>query len=290
MVWFLLSISSALVNSLIQVLSKRFVVAQNYSKLMIAAFMSGTASLILFSVSFLIGWPVIKSGFWLAVLVTGSLNFIAFPLLLKAYQEGQFSSVYSMLLLTPVFSLLTSFIIFGEVPSVGGLLGVVLIVSGLYLIIQKNKEDKLILPEKWKANALAGSVAFIWSISINFDKKATLAADPFLSAAVALAFVFIFSVCYLYFSNPPGLKQINLNTDKGIYYLIGGGVLMAVGNILHNSALSLGLVSYTIAIKRTGILFGILWGYLFFREEDIKQKLLGSIVAIVGLGIILYFH
>ena len=52
------------------------------------------------------------------------------------------------------------------------------------------------------------------------------------------------------------------------------GSLLSFSNVLHNSALLAGFASYTIAVKRVGVLFGIVWGWLFFHEKNIGKKLI----------------
>src|SRR3989344_5632756 len=114
-IWFFLALGSAIMNSWVQAVQKWAVSVSRYQKLTISLVASATASLLSFFISyFIIGFPAIDHRFWLAAGVTGILNTIAFPLMLKAYEIGEFSSVYSMVLLTPVFLLVTSFIFLTE--------------------------------------------------------------------------------------------------------------------------------------------------------------------------------
>jgi uncharacterized membrane protein len=55
----------------------------------------------------------------------------------------------------------------------------------------------------------------------------------------------------------------------------------------HVGAISLVEVPYMISIKRTSILFAILFGYLFFREEKIRERLLGGVCMFGGMVLIL---
>ena len=80
-----------------------------------------------------------------------------------------------MLSFTPLFLLIISPIIVGEFPTEKGLIGIVLIVVGSYLLNVNLKEKEILLPLKSlmknKATRYMLIVAFIWSISANFDKK-----------------------------------------------------------------------------------------------------------------------
>jgi len=299
LVWFLLALGSAFTNSLIQVTSKWVVAISRYSKFTITFFASLAGSLILFSVSVLIiGIPEIDSRFWVAMIITGVINAISFPMLFRAYEVGEFSSVYSMILLTPVFLVATSFVFLGETPSLFGVGGILLTVLGLRMITRKNS-NKSAVPDFKKGNMLGMGVAFLWSISVNFDKLATVYSDRFFAPASVLAAVAIGTAIYLLIrhgkllvTKKPTSDNKEVINSKKLFIGFGGllllGVVMATGNVLHNSALLAGLASYTIAIKRLGVLMGIVWGWLFFKEKDISKKFLGAAIAISGVLAILF--
>src|SRR3989344_3302014 len=139
MIWFLLAFGAAVANSFVQVSQKWAIFLSRYSKLTIIFIASAACSILLLAISyFLIGLPVIDQRFWLVAAVTGILNGIALPILFKAYEIGEFSSVYSMILMTPVFLLFTSFIFLGEQPTLLGATGVLLTVLGLWVVTRSN--------------------------------------------------------------------------------------------------------------------------------------------------------
>ena len=59
--------------------------------------------------------------------------------------------------------------------------------------------------------------------------------------------------------------------------------------ITHMIAMSLTQVTYMIAVKRTSLLFSIGYGYIFFKEEKIRERLLGSLLMIIGVILIVVF-
>ena len=94
---------AAVFNSWEQVTQKLALLKTSYKKTTIIFASTAATSAILFGLSFFTGIPYTDKQFWMAALTTGLLNALAYPLMLKAYQVGEFSSVYSMILLTPVF-------------------------------------------------------------------------------------------------------------------------------------------------------------------------------------------
>src|SRR3989338_7061057 len=287
--WFLLALGSAISSSGTQALQKLSISRSGYSRWMITFIVNLIGSSILFTVSYFIGFPELQAGFWLAIIITGILNVITFPVMLRAYEIGEFSSVYSMILLTPVFLFITSFIFLKELPSVAGFFGVILTIFGLWLMArEKNGHDGI---ENYvRGNALGMLVALIWSVSINFDKLATRHSDAFFAPAVGMMIIFVSAGVYLILRGKTLLfnKENNIKIGTaGIVILLALGISMALSNVLHNSALLYGFATYTIAIKCIGILFGVLWGWLFFKEKNLRQKLTGAGVAVAGVAMIL---
>jgi uncharacterized membrane protein len=41
-----------------------------------------------------------------------------------------------------------------------------------------------------------------------------------------------------------------------------------------------------ISLKRTSLLFGVMYGALLFKEEKIKERLIGSVIMITGVLLI----
>lgn len=63
--------------------------------------------------------------------------------------------------------------------------------------------------------------------------------------------------------------------------------LMAITTIF---AYQYTLASYVIAVKRSQIVMGVIAGYLFFKEENIREKLAGSILIFIGVAFVILFQ
>jgi uncharacterized membrane protein len=44
-----------------------------------------------------------------------------------------------------------------------------------------------------------------------------------------------------------------------------------------------------IAVKRTSLVFSVIYGWLIFKEEKIKERLIGSGLMLAGVVVILVF-
>lgn len=207
-------------------------------------------------------------------------------LYMKALKHSDLSISVPMLAFTPLFLLVTSPLILGEFPSLLGLIGIFLIVAGSYILnIHKRGEGylspfKALLKEKGPKLMLL--VAFIWSITSNFDKIGVMNSSPIFWVVVINIFIAIFMVPIMFRSSTNQVGVINANKK----YLILIGLLSALTAVFQMYALTLTLVAYVITIKRTNAVLGVIWGHLIFKEKGIKERLSGALIMLMGVVLI----
>jgi uncharacterized membrane protein len=68
-----------------------------------------------------------------------------------------------------------------------------------------------------------------------------------------------------------------------------GGLAMALMMASHYLAIQNIPVSYMISVKRTSLIFAVLYGYIVFRETLILFRLTGALVMLGGIFCI-YFY
>jgi uncharacterized membrane protein len=56
--------------------------------------------------------------------------------------------------------------------------------------------------------------------------------------------------------------------------------------LLHTLALAQAEAAYMIAVKRTSLLFSVLYGRLLFGEGQFRERFAGTIVMCIGVAII----
>lgn len=287
MIWLLLSFLSAIMDAAYYALNKKFV--KNIDKYVLAAgvFLSCTLfSLIAFAFTRM---PEIKPMFYFGVFATAFLNVIAAILYLKALKISPLSLTMPMMSFTPLFLLITSPLIMKESPSGFGLIGIFLIVIGSYVLnIQGMKKGflepfKVLFKEKGIIYMLI--VAVIYSFAANFDKMIVVNSNPVFANISKFFIMGLVFTIILFFRPRKILKQIKPNLK---YFLLIGLVLAAV-TIVVGYALSLAIVPYVISIKRTNILFSVLFGFWFFKEKNIQQRLLGAFIMFLGILFISLF-
>ncbi|EGK85664.1 EamA family transporter [Microcoleus vaginatus PCC 9802] len=246
-------------------------------------------SLSFFSVICLLPWvlytgiPPLNSQFWLALLIGGSINAVTALLYIKAIKVSDLSLTLPMVALTPLFMLVTSPLIVGEYPKFFDYIGILLIVAGSYLLNIKEKSKGYLAPFKALLDEpgpkLMLIVAVLWSIAANFDKIGVTNSNPIFWVFSLFGTMSVLLLPVLLHKTPNPGRQI----FKQLPMLAAMGFFNAIGIIFQMQALTLAFVVQVIAIKRTSVLMGVLFGHFLFKEKDIQQRFLGAGIMILGV-------
>ena len=286
--WFLFSFLSAFTQATYQAVSKRFI--KNLSPYILSSGNFFVAFPFLIGYVLLKGWPHLNNEFFIALFATAFLNVIASIFFLKALRNVDLSVASPIIALTPMFSLFTSYFILGEAPKILGAAGVAIIVFGLIVITHKHqkKDDFAIEAETKKQKRgliFLFLTAFIYSISSNYDKLVSVNSTPLFATFSTLALMgFVMLVIAI------SKKEYKVLSDENNFWkLIILGLIYVAAAFVWFAALSRGLVVYSIAIKRLSVLIGIGYGFFWFKEKNIQQKLAGAAIILIGLVFIIFF-
>ena len=286
MEWFIFALVGAVFDAVYYSITKRFL--KNIGVYALAGGTFTIAGIILSVFSFIKGVPELGEHLYIGIIGTGILNIIAASLYYKALKITDLSLAVPMTALTPIFLILTSFIILGEVPTLYGAAGIVLIVIGCYILSERKKGMRLLDPfrELYKHQGIRYMliVAFLFSISASFDKMVIVNSDVFFGPAIVY---FTIGIPMLAIAKIKNEKVIRRTNDLWKY--IFTGIILFISAISINKALSIELVSYVISIKRSSILFSVLIGGLFFMENNLLKRSIGASIMIAGMALIILF-
>ncbi|HOJ19342.1 MAG: EamA family transporter [Ignavibacteriales bacterium] len=219
--------------------------------------------------------------------ISGFINIVAVLLYHRAIAEGNISEVVPMLSFTPLFLLAASPLIINEFPDWHGVTGLLLIVLGSYMLNINLARSGFLSPFKSllraKGTRYMFIVAFIWALSSNYDKIGIQQSSPLQYIIFLNLFVFVGITIVLLFLKRLSIPAI-IHTNKNVVIV---GIFTAFGFFLQMTALSLTLVAYVIALKRMSGMITVIWGYYFFNERNIHEKLVGSVIMFVGVLLIL---
>ncbi len=224
------------------------------------------------------GIPRLDATFWLAAGTDLPLEILALLLYLRAIEISPLSLSLPFLSFTPLFLLVTSRLMVGEHISPQATIGISLMVVGSYLLQVGKIKEGLLEPlralGREKGSMLMLLVAFIYSITSNLGKMAITHSSPqffalFFSIEMAAVTVMI---------PIKGKRRLHLR-EKGMVLM---ALLFALHYLFHTLALNLARVSYMISLKRTAILFGVIYGRILYKEEGIRERLSGAMLMVAG--------
>ncbi|MEM9904775.1 MAG: EamA family transporter [Cyanobacteria bacterium P01_D01_bin.44] len=288
MTWLLFASGTALFEALKDVTGKQTLkTLDEYAVLF--GFMSVGVLVLLPVILLTDGFPVLGPNFGGALLVGGSLNILAFIFYVRAIKIADLSLTVPLVTLTPLFLLATSPLIVQEWPTWADGVGVILLVMGSYVLNLRTKDQSFWTPlltlVRHQGSRLMLCVAFIWSITANFDKIGTLNSSPMFWAMSLFAVIAAGMVPFMIQRGPAGLYALKAEAK-----LLGlTGCLNVVAICLQFMALPLAPVAQVVAVKRTSTLIAVVLGHFVFGEKGLRERLLGAAIMVTGVAIMALF-
>ncbi|MGD1152657.1 MAG: EamA family transporter [Syntrophales bacterium] len=288
MSWFFLSLLAALSLATSDALTKRFF--SNLSPLMMGIIRLGYALPWLLAALFFIPWIIPDTTFWSCIAIGLPLEALAFYCYMKALKVSPLSLTVPFLAFTPGFIILTGWIILGEEISPGGFCGIILIIVGAYFLNLSKTRYGLLDPLKAvfrePGSRLMLLVSFIYAFTSTIGKLAIIHSNPyFFGITYNMALVMLMTLFLPAAANAETGKNLIRRPLIGLIL----GALVATTIFSHVLAISMTNVAYMISLKRTSILFGVLYGALWFKEEKFTERLTGAIIMITGVFLIGWF-
>ena len=231
------------------------------------------------------GIPVVENRFLSAIIAASLIDVVAITLLTRAIFISDLSDSYPLVALTPVFAVGTSFIILGEAPSLLGLSGVIVIVAGAYLLRVEAKQDSIFKPFKLLFRDAGARymmlTALLFSLMGPLFKTAMEASSPGFALTTSQWLTTLW-LAFLYLARGT-LGTTVRELRRHFWQLSGLSVTNFMQAILTFIAFQFAFVAYVSSVKRLGILFTVLFGYIAFRERGALRGALAGAVMLVGL-------
>ena len=250
------------------------------------------------------GWQVIISGvlgffllffsglpprsMWLFVGISTALEAIYFVLLSFAYSNHDFSLVYPVARGTaPALVLIWSLMFLHETPSIGGFIGIAVVICGLIIMgaigFFQPHEGKL----QFKGIAIALLIALVISFYTVIDGFAVKHGPvlPYGLATFTLMPVLTTPVIVRHY----GWNRLIEARQKQPGRIILVGFLGVIAYMFALFAYSLAPVNYSEAIREVSLVLGAFAGWQFLGEKLGKVRVLGATVIFAGIVLIAVF-
>ncbi|MCG6967179.1 MAG: DMT family transporter [Chromatiaceae bacterium] len=222
---------------------------------------------------------------WLALIMP--LEIAAMLMYMKAIRDYPLALTVPYLAFTPVLVVLTGWLVLGETVSGHGLIGIVLVVAGSWLLNFEHSDriglGTLFAPLKAivvnPGSRLMLATAAIYAITSVGGKAAMHWMPPDQFGAFYFAVLGGLTLLVFGISHPSSL-QVHRH---GIWPLLVVAGFMALMVVTHFMALAEVQAAYMIAVKRTSLLFGMLYGAILFGERHLARHLMAGGLMVAGV-------
>jgi len=208
--------------------------------------------------------------------------------LVKALGVGDLSLLGPINSYKPVVGMIFGIFLLKEIPSLLGLLGISFIIIGSYFIVEKHTGalNNFIFN---KGVQLRFAALLLSGIEAIFLKKTLEYASPLVSMGAwclaGLIFSGIFSAVLL--RNKITFEFPKLIKNKNIFLLL----FITTAAMQYTTLLVFEnmQVSYALALFQTSALISVLLGHKYFKEKNIKNRIIGSVLMIIGSTVIILY-
>ncbi len=225
---------------------------------------------------------------WMALLMP--LEIIALLLYIKAIRDYPLWQTLPYLALTPVFVTSTGWLLLGERISLSGFAAISLIFAGAWILNLETVDEEhrhgplapLAAILRSGGSRLMLIVAIIYSVTAVGGK----AAMQYMPADLFGPFYFVLLgssvLVMLTLQRPQTLRALYRRPTKNIVVAL----FMATMVITHFLAIQQVEAAYMIAVKRSSLLFGILFGAILFKEKGLGTHMSGAALMLAGVALI----
>lgn len=237
-------------------------------------------------------WPELPAPFWGWVASMVPLEILAMWLYMKAIRDTPLYLTLPYLAFTPVFVAITGFLLLGERLSLAGWSGILLVVMGAYLLnaTHDTRLGAWLAPLRAIAYArgsrLMLAVAALYSLTSVMGKGALQYTPPLFFAPFYFCLLGLATLLLFGFATPRPWMLLRARLPQQLAV----GALMALMILTHFAAVERAEVAYMIAVKRTSLLFGILYGTFLFKEPYPLRHLVAGAVMVCGVVLIALGH
>lgn len=283
--WFFYALTFAITNSFAAVIAKRVMKTLNEYQFL---FLSGlfTTPFLLTIILHFYQIPEIDNVFIMAVSGSIFLDVFAAIFAYRAIKMSDLSLVAPMSAFNPVFTTLIAWVFLGESIEINGILGIVLVSIGAYLLQITHLKEGWMKPLKKllenKAIMLSLAAYLIWSVTPILQKIAIYHTNPQVPPFVSLVGLIVTTIFFgiLAFSK----SSIQIDKIIGISpFLVAMGLLTGIGQTVAFMAFSLTNLGFATSVFKLSMIFTVLLSWIFFKEKNIKERFIGSVVMLIGV-------
>ena len=285
MLWITLALATAFFNASAATLAKRGLSElRPWEMAMIPTAYAGLFCLLLLP---FIRIPEVDAAFWWAWGLSLPLMVVALYFQYSAIQRSPLSLTMPYLSFTPAIVILTGFLLLDEVLNWWGMLGVLSIAAGGYVLNVEVGSGRGLAdpiravfrePGSWRMLVTAA----IFSLTGVFGRMGVLHSSPMFFGLTMLPGLGILFVATGVALRRARLSSLWMKPQAATL----AGLCVALEIICHHFAIGLAKAAYMLAVKRLNTLISVIYGGLVFKEQNIAVRLGGTLLMFLGVAMI----
>jgi drug/metabolite transporter (DMT)-like permease len=286
MLWFVLSLLSAIFVSISTILQKKILMKEHaleFSTVRILYTFLFSLTIIPF-IKFQVSLSLLTFIYIISLGITAGILYRA-----KAVRHLEISVVSPLMNISPLFLVVIAYFILKETPTISQFVGIILILTGAYFLEADHKLYNLIYPfKKMLRSKHIHYLIFallVFAFTATFEKfMITHLIEPltllfFVWFFVAINFVVLEIARF-------GLKDIKKEFKRHKFITVITSFFTFLGTVFYILSLSLANVSLVIPIRRLSTLFTTIVGGELFHENRLKYKIIACFIITIGAYLI----
>jgi drug/metabolite transporter (DMT)-like permease len=227
--------------------------------------------------------------FWVNILAAVVLAMAGYLFLWYALRSADLSVLGPINAYKAVLGLLLAVVLLGEVPTLSGLIGVALIVAGSYFVIDRvpgQAHSSAFRQFTREPGVQLRFAALICSATESvFLKRALLLSSPITTFLVWTVLCFaIAAIGVILRERGVAAEMTRLRSEwRTLLWLSASSGLMQLATLVTFGKLQVG---YSLALFQLSTLVTVYLGHRYFQERNIRRRLVGSIVMVIGAMLI----
>ncbi len=234
-----------------------------------------------------IPYQALSKTFWWYAVLAGIAGATGNGFLVKALQGGDLSVLGPINAYKAIVGIIVGIFLLSEWPNAWGLLGMAIIIYGSYFVLDTTEERFSVRLLKKK------EIQFrIWAMILTAI-EAVITKKIIILSSTSIAFVswcwsgalFSFFLLLIYRLHWPTEVKKAHRTDVGRYLVL----IVCIGTMQATTNYSFAHlpVGYALSLFQLSTIVSVLLGYRIFNEQNIRKKLLGSVIMISGSVVII---
>jgi drug/metabolite transporter (DMT)-like permease len=234
-------------------------------------------------------WSELPVQFWLYSVAGGITGALGNGFLVKALQKGDLSVLGPVNSYKSVIGIIVGIFLLGEMPNIWAISGIVLIIWGSCFVLDTT-EDRF----SWALLKRPEIQYRIWAMVLTaieavFIKKIILASSATISFISWCWFgtLFSFLLLFIYRLNlKDEIRKVTSRVISRYVYLVICIGMMQVTTIYAFDHMPVG---YALSLFQLSVIVSVLLGHRVFKEQDIRKKLAGSVIMVIGSIVVILF-